>query len=203
MHSANQALGAWVRGEVSSPKLIAAAGTWIGRSGEGLVRSVPGEDRARVLSSLGDVGASVALDTLKEELLEGPMPAAAAVGLSRLPGEEGHAALLPAVQKRGLGQCGNWLGIALSRMASKVTVPLVTRMARHEDRDLREQAAWAVGSFFAHDPLELIGLFSGEKDPFVRLHLLGSMGGSACRAGSRPCESSRSRTTRRCSRPRP
>ena len=176
MHSGTKTLGNWVRSEVSIARLGLAAGEWIGRPGEALSRVVPGDERARVLCSLGDVGAAVAFDTLREELTSGPMPAAAAVGLSHLPGEEGHAALLPAVQARGLTQSAGWLGLALSRMPSHTTTPLLTRLANSEDRNLREQAAVAVGAFAKQGPAELLGMFKSEKDAFVRLHLLGSIG---------------------------
>lgn len=175
-HSTNASLGVWVRQELSAAKLARAAGHWIGGPGEALTRTVPGDERVRVLASLGEMGSEVAYETLKDELVSGPMPAAAAMGLSRLPGEEGHAALLPAVQARGLAQCGVWLGAALARMPSHATTPLFTRLATSDDKALREQAAWAVGSYAEQNPRELIAMFNGEKEPFVRLNLISSMG---------------------------
>ena len=176
MHSASKTLQRFVTQELQLPRLVRAAGQWIGSPAEALTRTVPGDERVRVLCSLGDMGSEVAFETLKDELVSGPMAAAAAIGLSRLPDDEGHVALLPAVQARGLGQCGAWLGTALSRMPSHTTTPLLTRLATSDDKNLREQAAWAVGSYAQQNPRELISMFNGEKEPFVRLHLLGSMG---------------------------
>lgn len=176
MHVQSKSLQKFVTQELQLPRLARAAGQWIGGTAEALSRAVPGDDRVRVLSNLGEMGSEVAFDTLKDELVSGPMPGAAAIGLSRLPGEEGHAALLPAVQARGLAQCGPWLGAALSRMPSHTTTPLLTRLATSDDKALREQAAWALGSYANQNPRELIAMFNGEKEVFVRLHLLGSMG---------------------------
>lgn len=176
MHVQNKALHKFVTQELQLPRLARAAGQWVGGTAEALSRAVPGDERVRVLANLGEMGGEVAFDTLKEELVTGPMPAAAAIGLSRLPGEEGHAALLPAVQARGMNQCARWLGAALSRMPSHTTTPLLTRLATSDDKALREQAAWALGAFEKQNPRELIAMFNGEKEAFVRLHLLGSMG---------------------------
>jgi HEAT repeat protein len=184
-HSAHRAFAAWSRSEVQAPALAQAAGEWLGPIALQIARTAGRAGRAEALAALGDLGPSVALPPLAQELRSGPMPGAAAVGLARLGREAAVEALLPAVLVRGLPACASWIGVALFGLAAERAVPLLDSVARSDAPEVREQAAWAVGAFPVAAVQPVLERLVAETDSFVRLNLLSSLGRMGVPGGMR------------------
>jgi hypothetical protein len=162
----------WNRHSSRAASLSQAASSSLLPIGQALLRDSDEPARAWVLGSLGDLGQAETLGVLADEITGGQMPGPAAVGLGRMGGEEAGAVLFKALQGRGLEKCSNWAGIALSGLAQKENVPLLLRMARAPQQEVREAAATALESFGDFDVESLMEAFAPEQNQFVRLNLL-------------------------------
>ena len=174
-HADNRALLAWMASTVAEPELARAAGAWLGAVGLSLARSAGDADRALLLAGLGELGPDVAGDPLREELVTGPLPAGAALGLARLGAAALEDAIPPAVQTRGLAACAPWLGPALAFAPSGAMSGLLTRLAKAAAPEVREAAAHALGALSLEHAAPLLDLFEGEADRFVRLNVILSL----------------------------
>jgi len=119
---------------------------------------------------------SSGVDRLVHELIEGTMPAAAAVGIATT-GDRTHAGvIIRAIQRRGLKISAPWLGVLLSRLAGDETVPILGRLVRSDHHPLESQAAYALGFFSPDQARDAIRKLMPVRDPEVRLNLLTSLG---------------------------
>jgi len=171
----SRALIAWMQSRVDEPALARGAGAALGATALVLARTAPEPDRVLVLAALGLLGPEVATDALTRELASGAAPGAAALGLSRLGAAALEAAIPPAVQARGLPACAPWLGPALAATPAPGLAGLLERLARSDKPEVREQAALAVGSLAPDAAQGLLSQFDGERDRFVRLHVIHSL----------------------------
>jgi HEAT repeat protein len=166
----------WTLSRSATGALARAAGAMLGRTPVKIARDATDHHRALALSVLGNFGVDLAFESLADELMKGPMAPAAAIGLSQIDAAAAQEAILPAVQGRGLRAAAPFLGIALAQLASERTLPLLVRMVRAKEPEVREQAAWALGSFREVDVAPVLDALTGETDPFVRLNLIRSLG---------------------------
>src|SRR5581483_7772719 len=112
------------------------------------------------------------LGPLVDELRSGRNPGPAAIGLTRLGTPEAGEAVRKVIEAKGPESAGTWLGLALSAFASAELVPLLNRIMRSADADVREQGAIALQGFGPFGPEVLLDAFGAEPSGIVRLNLL-------------------------------
>ena len=173
-HAQHRAVISWAKQGTPGPALVRAAGSWLGPVALGLMRRTSGAARAEVLAALGDLGEDIAAVPLTEELVEGAMPEAAAVGIARMGGPAATLALESAVKRRGMARSAAFLGVAL-RALPLAGADLLGRMFTASESEVREAGAWALGNQHPKRVQHLVNHLKTERDSFVRLNLLASL----------------------------